>query len=255
VEALEKTWDELMPLLENPTVVEGGHCSKTPKSLCSKTQKPTVVKPDAILPYIPSQAQGYDQTLVDPSDASRIGEVSKQVSEQGAQASLSLVIDKPLSEVEQEESLDQLKSEYPSAWNLMNMIHNIATDEKRLEYLKEAIVIVDWLIHVDSRIDPVELLKWNRSHKSGKLVIKSCRQFVRALVDSEDNILLNDYTMHDFSACKDCKRLGLVSPADRAKREAVESKAEPKREAERCACGRRCKPGSGCLVQEVAAAD
>jgi hypothetical protein len=55
-------------------------------------------------------------------------------------------------------------------------------------------------------ISATELLKYNKMHKSGGLVIRTCAQFHKALT-AESQRLLNDFVGHDASSCKACKAL------------------------------------------------
>jgi hypothetical protein len=71
--------------------------------------------------------------------------------------------------------------------------------------------------------DALDLLAWNRVHKRGNWYIRSCVQYLAAVLSEKDH-LLNDYMTHDFDHCKQCKEHSLVSWTK--KQEAEQEEAE-----------------------------
>ena len=55
-------------------------------------------------------------------------------------------------------------------------------------------------------IHALHLLSYNRTHKTGGLYIRSCRQWAKAL---DGTAMMNDYLTHDFDRCKICRAHGV----------------------------------------------
>jgi hypothetical protein len=118
------------------------------------------------------------------------------------------------------EDLAMFKATYPDAYDLTLELHPYGSNRERMVYFLEAMKIYDFL--AITNIDPLALLKWNRAHKKGGLIIRSLSQFFKAL-GAKNHALLNDYATHDFESCKECKRLGLIHPRDVEREEEEET--------------------------------
>jgi len=162
-------------------------------------------------------------TAVDPQDHLEQEEQESQESGAESESESEIDLDKLKSD------LEKLKSGNPVAWNLTVTITPVATPEQRLDYLKEACAMTDWLSSMNPDYDPIEILRWNRAHKTGGLVIRSISKFADALAAVSPTSLINQYVTHDFESCKKCKENHLVSPATKkAERLAKEEKASAK---------------------------
>ena len=89
-------------------------------------------------------------------------------------------------------------------WNLTKALLPIGDDPQYEEAFKWCRLTIASL---PPEYDLVLLLKYNRSHKKGGLVISNGQQMYKALV--EYNTLLPEWLTHECDACAKCKTLGL----------------------------------------------
>jgi hypothetical protein len=90
----------------------------------------------------------------------------------------------------------------PTAKALFEAVYPVSTDEllaKELRYAQRAAEILD-----ACRVIPGPLVRYNKSHKKGRLVFRSCRQVLAAL-QGDDMRIVNDWLTHDGRGCLACK--------------------------------------------------
>jgi hypothetical protein len=168
-----------------------------------------------------SKSVSKPPTAVDPEDHLEQEEQESQESESESESEIDL--DKLRSD------LDTLKSRNPVAWNLTIEITPVATPMQRMDYMITACDLVNWLSRVSPDYDLADILRWNQTHKSGGLVIRSLDKLSAAIRAVTPNSLLNQYASHDFESCKICKTHKLVSVAEKQTiRLAKEEKASAK---------------------------
>lgn len=78
---------------------------------------------------------------------------------------------------------------------------------------------------------PYDLLRFNRSHKTGKLAIRTPKQFLAAINGNEegDYTMLNEYTSHEHEVCKVCDKAGVLGPERIAKQRAEQKELADKK--------------------------
>jgi hypothetical protein len=90
----------------------------------------------------------------------------------------------------------------PTAKALFEAVYPVCTDQllaRELRYAQSAADILD-----ACRVIPGPLVRYNKSHKKGRLVFRSCRQVLSAL-QSDDMKIVNDWLTHDGRGCPACK--------------------------------------------------
>lgn len=193
----------LIQKLADPTVV------KPRNGTVGKSKKGTVVKPDA--------TQALEETpapLSKTEDSSALTS-GKEVREGGSSlATLTTegsVLPQPeilepfgLETIEQEASQDQGQPLQESEYTLWRAVRPVTKGDPLPAELRAMREVVATCLTLG--IDPLNLLDYNRSHKSGKYVIRTFRQFAVAIEGNEDGDLrlLNEYMTHD--RCKQCQR-------------------------------------------------
>jgi hypothetical protein len=90
----------------------------------------------------------------------------------------------------------------PTAKALFDAVYPVRTDQllaRELRYAQRAADILD-----ACGVIPGPLVRYNKSHKRGRLVFHSCRQVLSAL-QSHDMRIVNDWLTHDGRGCPACK--------------------------------------------------
>jgi hypothetical protein len=123
----------------------------------------------------------------------------------------------------------------PEHWikkvHLVNTLQPVSNPQTMRSRLSDAAMILGLL---PENIDAMDVLVWNRAHKKGKMYLRTCAQYLAALMSKEDH-LLNDYCTDDSEHCKICKEHKFVSwsqqmaarqreEAEAARREAAEKR-------------------------------
>jgi predicted Zn-ribbon and HTH transcriptional regulator len=105
---------------------------------------------------------------------------------------------------EQQQNQNQTDELYSQATALVLLIYPNLNDQTFEEQLPYA---VEMLKSGRDLEELIALLKWNRLHKSGALVIRSAKQFAKCFNDGFK--LENDYDIHEFQQCPKCKSAGM----------------------------------------------
>ena len=187
-------WSNLVPCLQHgcsnsEACVQQG-CSKLANE---KLHKIAVAKGKLILP---EGAEEKRREEIREED-----EVVSELGSQGAPTTLGSTSE------EQDQNLTTLLQKEQDRVQLLfdglypNGFSSVALFHKEVPHARACAEIL-----ANEKVSAKELLHYNKTHKSGALVFRSCAQLLKALT-AEEQRLLNDFVGHESSSCRTCKAL------------------------------------------------
>jgi hypothetical protein len=152
---------------------------------------------------------GAEVPAVPPADKTRLetGDLKQETKAKVGSKSDSQVAPTPLGFTSESQDLQTLFQKEPNSVQLLfdglypNGFESVALFLKEVPHARACVEIL-----AKEKIDVRELLKYNRTHKSGGLVFRSCAQLLKALTTDEQRTL-NDFVGHESSSCRTCRAL------------------------------------------------